>query len=91
MLVVQAISKLNTLIVYGDTTIIESMEVDHFDTDYIITSNDGLSFAFGIVSFDADTNVDPDYGELVARYESWGLESSTYENPVIPLKKCTKE
>ena len=54
MLVVQLISKLNTLMVYGDTSIIESIEVDHFDSEYRFTNDEGLNFAFGMVSLNED-------------------------------------
>ena len=77
--------------VYGDTSIIESIEVDHFDSEHLLTSNDGLNFAFGMVSINEDVSIDPDYGEIVARYETWGFQISTLSNPKIPVKKCTKE
>ena len=82
---------MNTLIVYGDTSIIESIEVDHFDSEHRFTSDEGLNFAFGMVSFDEDYSVDPDYGEIVARYEKWGSQVSTLYNEKIPVKKCTNE
>lgn len=48
----------------------------------VISSQDGLTFAFGISTFaDRDNSTDQslDYGTLVAQYESWNLTSRNFE------------
>ena len=72
LVLVHAFIKVDILLSYGVTTIMESIEADFFDHNDTITSDDGMNFAFGIVGVSWNETLDPDYGQLVARYRSWG-------------------
>lgn len=52
------------LSVYGDTTVMMSIRDTHFDSDFQITSEDGLKFAVAILAYDGDPEPidDPRYG-----------------------------
>ena len=54
-----------------------------------------MQFAFGVTAYDSNAEPidDPDYGQVVARYASWGLGggSGTDVSIKIPTKPCTKE
>ena len=83
---------MQTLLLYGDTSVIESVEADFFNYSKKFGSDEGLKFAFGVVDTQGNFDISPDYGQIVARYEVWGWEAiySTIKNE-IPVKQCTLE
>ena len=92
MLAVHGYIKLDTLLNYGDTTIMESMEADYYNYTYTFSSDQGLNFAFGVASFGSNEGIDPDYGQVIAQYEWWGTDGvASFGNSLIPTKKCSKE
>ena len=89
-------SKLLKVIKYENTSIIESKADSFFDDDKIISSDDGIQFAFGIVPFGSKEGPidDPDYGQVVAINISWYCDSNTCwlnTGDLIPTKECTYE
>ena len=70
----------------------ESMEADYYNQTYTFSSDDGLNFAFGVTTLGQAIEVDPDYGQIIAQYEWWGLEGlGSWGNSRIPIKKCSQE
>ncbi len=51
---------------------------NYFDTDFEMTTQDGLMLAFGITAYDENYDLidEPDYGELKAYYKTWGLKEA---------------
>ena len=85
-------SKFDKVIKYKNTAIIESKEDSFFDDDKIISSDDGIQVAFGIIEFDGGPIDDADYGQVVAKYLSWGCDSTCETSKdLIPTRVCTHE
>ena len=81
------------LVFRKDSDVKEILQDSYFSADDIFsTDNDGLQFAFGITSFDSNTESieDPDYGHLSASYLTWGLsEEFGIQHEEIPIRNCT--
>ena len=86
--------QLSQLYDFGDTNIFSSTIENNYDSDFIFSSDDGLQFAFGITAYDGNSPFadDPDYGEIVARYQTWGFGSNGAGlSAPIPMRRCEKD
>ncbi len=65
---------------YGSTAMVESREDNVFDADFIISPDLGIETAFGIIGCESEKESieDPDYGTVVAKYNSWGCGSTCW-------------
>ena len=84
--------RLLKLIYRKDSEVSEVYQDSYFSADDVFTSEDGLQFAFGITSFDANTESieDPAYGYLTASYVTWGLTGEFgVQYDEIPIRNCT--
>ena len=84
------------LVSFGENTVMVSPRDNYFDSNFEFTTNDGLMLAFALTEFDENSDVieDPDYGELKAYYNTWGLKDSPDAGEVfteIPTSFCTKK
>ena len=57
------------LLAFSETIIVNSVRDAYFDTDEIMSSDDGFSIAFGLTAYDANREPidDPRYGRVVAK------------------------
>ena len=78
---------------YGEPSIMVSVRDSHFDSEFELTTDDGLMIAFGITDFDDETESieDASYGRLKGVDKTWGNENTQGVNfEEIPVKKCTR-
>ena len=89
VLFVYAYMKFSKVYFYGGTTIFTHKVENFFDYNHTFSADDGMQFAFGIVDRSGKRLDDPAYGEIVARYETWGLQENSEDH--IPLKRCSMD
>ena len=95
VLIVYGQMKLGKVVGWGDSAVVESREDSYFNSSFVWSSDEGMQFAFGITAYDGNQEPidDPDYGSVVARYVTWGLDDDvpgTQSTP-IPTRYCTDE
>ena len=75
-ILIQTYLKFQLVFGYGDSVTFESIKNSYYNSSYVLSSNDGLQFAFGITAYDSNQEVveDLDYGEIKARFYGWGLD-----------------
>ena len=44
----------------------ESMEADFYNETFTFSSDQGLNFAFGVITYGLDEDIDPNYGQMIA-------------------------
>jgi len=81
---------------YGSTSIGYTKVDSYYNSSYVMSSDRGMQFAFGITHYDGDKEPvdDESYGKVVARFVTWGLDpsnGSTVVSPPLPTKRCTDE
>ena len=76
MLLLQTYLKGTTLFGHGQYNTIRSFDDGYFNSSYVFSSDNGLRFAYGITAYDDDPKPieDLDYGEVKARFRTWGEE-----------------
>ena len=82
------------LSVYGETMVTMSVRDTHFDSDYTITSENGLKFAIAIIDYDSNPEPidDPRYGKITAKTFSWGFgDTQGTAGGYMGLHRCTPD
>ena len=53
---------------------VRTYDEGYFNSSHILSSHDGIQFAFAITDFDSNELIteDLDYGKVVAKIRSWG-------------------
>ena len=67
------------LLVFNETVITMSVTDNAFTSDFVFSSDQGLRFAFAITAYDdnPESIEDPRYGQVKAKYVSWGLKDGS--------------
>ena len=96
VIILYAVMKGDKVWGYGDSSIVYTKADSYFNSSYEMSSDRGMTFAFGITHYDGDKEPvdDGSYGQVVARFVTWGLDpnnGSTQVSPPIPTKRCSDE
>ena len=70
------------------------MRDSYFEEDFVISSQEhGLKFAFALTAYDENVAwVDEsEYGEIQAKYATWGIYGHSYSEVNIPIRQCTEK
>ena len=80
---------------FGDTKIIESHQESYLNDTFIISSDQGLNFAYGLTAYDENQEIveDPSYGVVKAKIGTWGLDGKHIigRPEALTDHPCTKE
>ena len=71
------------MLLYKDNTIQEPLKVNYFAHEHIYDSRDGWRVAFGLASFDAESDqrpFDESFGSISAAIKIWGEKDSNGKN-----------
>ena len=82
------------LTVYGETVVTMSVRDSHYDSNFNISSENGLKFAVAIIEYDGNPEPidDPRYGQIVAQTFSWGFaDQQGVSVQKMGLHRCTEE
>ena len=73
LLIAYGITRLQTMLDFGDNVIQEPNEERYFDLDFTFDQDYGFSVAFGLTTYDQNDEVyDDSYGRVVAKQKIWG-------------------
>ena len=77
LILTQLYLKAMLVVGFGDTLTYRSVEDSYFNSSHVVTSDQGLKFAFGITAYDSNQEVieDLDYGEIKAKFYGWGNDA----------------
>ena len=80
---------------YGDSNVLEYKVAAFYDHDFVISADDHINFAFAVTDYTNDQEPidNPDMGEIVSHYMTWGMvkEIGTTISEPLPTKRCSPE
>ena len=80
LLIAYGITRLQTMLDFGDNVIQEPNEERYFDLDFVFDQDFGFSVAFGLTTYDQNDEVyDDSYGRVVAKQKIWGEKDENGE------------